>query len=263
MKDILALRERAKELRCLYAIDGVISDREQPPTSAFLRVLQEVPAGWRHSDTTGARVIYLGRSYVGPGFVSDRQIMSESIRLWGVEVGRIDVSDTIREDPPYLPEEAELLGRIAGRLGEYLEWKHTELLGERTSARRNHWAWRQRFAEALADKIDSKRFGVSRAFIGGSTARGDAGPSSDIDLYITFRGSVAQKENLSAWLEGWSLCLGEVALQQTGQPFPEGILNVQWLDEDPGVWQQAELEELRLGESKSASKARRGAHGST
>lgn len=251
MKDIHALRERAKELRCLYSVDAVLSDRGQTPASAFLRVLQELPAGWQHPDSTGACIQYLGRSYVGPGFSSDARTMSEPVFLWGVEVGRILVNDrgdaAMRADEPFLLEEVELLRRIAGRLGEYLEWKHTELLGERTAASRSHWAWRQRFAEALADRLDAKRFGVSRVFVGGSTARGDAGPASDIDLYIDFDGSEAQKRDLASWIEGWSLCLGEVALHQTGQPFPDGILNIQWLEGEPGVWQRAELQELRVG----------------
>lgn len=62
MKDIHALRERAKELRCLYAIDSAVSDRGQTPATVFLRVLQEIPAGWQHPESTGAHIEYLGRS---------------------------------------------------------------------------------------------------------------------------------------------------------------------------------------------------------
>ncbi len=257
MKDIHALRERAKELRCLYAVDGVVSDRGQTPAHAFLRVLEEIPAGWQRPDSTGASIEYLGRSYVGPGFSSDARVMSEPILLWQVAVGTIFVSDrgdaAMRADEPFLPEEAELLRRIAGRLGEYLEWKHTELLGERTAKGRDHWAWRQRFAEALADKLDPERFGVSRVFVGGSTARGDAGPGSDIDLYVVCNGSEEQKRDLTLWIEGWSLSLAEVALHQTGQPFPGGMLNVQWLRDEPGAWQRAELQELRLGGARPSA----------
>lgn len=247
MKDIHALRERAKELRCLYAVDSIVSDRGQAPSTAFRRVLEEIPAGWQRPDSTGARIEYLGRSYFGPGFASDGEIMSESIALWGVEVGRISVSE---KSPPsgqsFLAEEAELLRRIASRLGEYLEWKHTDLLGEPTPPSANHWTWRQRFAEALADSIDVERFGVSSVYLGGSTARGDAGPASDIDLYIDCFGTKEQKRELSVWIEGWSLCLAEVALQQTGHPFPHGILNIQWLEGDLSVSQRAELQQLTL-----------------
>lgn len=250
MKDIHALQERAKELRCLYAIDSAVSDRGQTPATVFLRVLQEIPAGWQYPDSTAARIEYLSRSYVGSGFPPDGKTMSEPILLWGLEVGRILVrmrSDGAAEsERSFLPEESELLRRIANRLGEYLEWKQTELLGARTPPAAKHWTWRQRFAEALADKLDVKRFGVSRVFLGGSTARGDARPGSDIDLYIDCHGSEDQKRELSSWIEGWSLCLGEVALQQTGEPFPDGILNIQWLEEELGMWQRAELQELRL-----------------
>jgi len=253
MKDIHALRERAKELRCLYAIDSIVSDRGQTPAKAFLGVLQAIPAGWQHPESTGARIEYLGRSYVGPGFSSDGVLISEPIRLWETEVGRIFVCDHSDAEHVFLPEETELLSRIAKRIGEYLEWKHTELLGERTAPEARHWTWRQRFAEAIADHIDAERFGVSRLYLGGSTARGDAGPGSDIDLYVTSNGSDEQKRELLLWIEGWSLCLAQVVLQQTGESFPEGILNVRWLEGDPGVWQQAELQELKLRGSSPKS----------
>ena len=132
--EIHALRERAKELRCLYAIDAVVSERGQTPSRAFLRVLEAIPSGWQRPETTGARIDYLGRQYVGPGFSSAGRTMSRSMLLFGVEAGRIEVSDTSPDaagSAPFLPEEEELLRRIASRLGEYLEWKHTELLGER------------------------------------------------------------------------------------------------------------------------------------
>lgn len=251
MKDIHALQERAKELRCLYAVDSVISDRGQVPAKTFLRILEEIPAGWQHPALTGARIKYLGRNYLGPGFESNGEMMSEPIPVWGTDVGQIDVSSHPDSTHSTLSEEAELLRRIASRIGEYLEWKHTELLGERTSPADVHWTWRQRFAEALADSLDVDRFGVSRVFLGGSTARGDAGHGSDIDLYIASHGSEQQKEALTIWIEGWSLCLGQIALQQTGQSFPNGIVDPKWLEGEPGLWQITELEELTLRPSQS------------
>ena len=47
MNDIHSLRERAKELRCLYAIDNVLTDRAQAPAKAFEAVLKEIPEGWQ------------------------------------------------------------------------------------------------------------------------------------------------------------------------------------------------------------------------
>lgn len=248
MDEVRALRERAKELRCLYAVDAAITERWRTPGEVFHRVLGAIPTGWQRPGQTGARIEYLGRRYVGPTFSDRGALLVEPVRLWDTPVGDVTVSDASDAPGGFLPEEAELLRRIAARLGEYLERKHTELFGERRATSRDHWAWRERFADALADHIDRDRFGVSRIFLGGSTARGDAGPGSDIDLYVVFCGSEAQRRDLESWLEGWSLCLGQVALQHTGQPFPTGILNVRWLDRRPDGRERLELRELALRE---------------
>lgn len=248
MSDIHALRERAKELSCLYQIDAVLADRGQTPAEVFRRILGALPAGWQRPKSTAACIRYLGRSYVGDGFSHTKSQLTRAISVGGTEVGEIQVSDSSQpeEARAFLAEEEELLRRISNRLGEYLEWKHAELLGGRSSGT-EHWSWRQRYAESLADHIDPERFGVSRLFIGGSTALGKAGPGSDIDLYVLTTGTQAQRDALALWLEGWSLCLAEVSLQQTGQPFPRGMLNVQWLEDAPNLSRRPDLQELALG----------------
>jgi len=244
------LEERAKELRCIYSIDAILSDRSQALPTVFDRVLAAIPAGWQDPQSTGVRIEYLGCSYSDDRFTMNREAISESLRLWGTGIGRVMVSRTagseVKFTQAFLDEEKELLHRIAVRLGEFLEWKQSELLSERAPQRLSHWAWRQRFAEALANSIDTNRYSVKQVFLGGSTARGDAGPASDIDVYIVCDGSPDQHRDLAVWLDGWSRCLGEVALQQTGQHFPGGILNVQWLVAEPDFWQTSELQELKI-----------------
>jgi len=251
MENIVALEERAKELECLYAVDSILANRSQSPEMVFRRIVDEIPAGWQHPASTGARIEYLGRRFVGPGFLDGQRSMTRTLSLVEVDVGRIEVcvgDDAVEPGAEaFLDEEGELLRRISERISDFLDWKHSEMLGAQTVRTRNHWAWRQRFAEALADSLEAERFGVSHVYLGGSTARGDAGPGSDIDLYVLCHGSLNQRKELAVWIEGWSLCLGQVALEQTGQPFPGGILNVQWLEKLPDVHQQAELQELKLG----------------
>ncbi len=58
------------------------------------------------------------------------------------------------------------------------------------------------------------------------------GPSSDIDLLIHFRGDDEQRHDLEIWLEGWSLCLGEINYLRTGYVNPD-LLDVHIItDED-------------------------------
>jgi hypothetical protein len=80
----------------------------------------------------------------------------------------------------------------------------------------DHWRWRLRMAEQIAASLDPDRFGVEALYLIGSTKNATAGPGSDLDLIVHFRGSPEQRAQLKAWLEGWSLCLAELNYLRTG-----------------------------------------------
>lgn len=247
MNDLDAFRERAKELRCLYRVNAAVSNRADPPAAVFLHVLAAIPDGWRRSESTGARIEYLGRHYVGPGYASMGRAIQAPLQLFKTPVGFIEVTDASALEPAdgvFLPEEQELLQAIAKRVGEYLEWKHTQLLGERLPAAGEHWRWREQYVQALVTALDRARFGVTRVYLGGSTASGDAGPGSDVDLFFECDGTPAQRRELDLWLEGWSHCLAAIAVQQTGYPVVGGLLDVHYLEPAAALRMRTELREL-------------------
>ena len=88
-----------------------------------------------------------------------------------------------------------------------------------------HWRWRLKSAESIAEMIDTERFGVNSVYLIGSTKNATAGPKSDIDLLIHFDGSESQKKDLMNWLEGWSLSLSQINLVRTGYK-TKGLLNI-------------------------------------
>jgi hypothetical protein len=66
----------------------------------------------------------------------------------------------------------------------------------------------------------------------GSVKNATAGPSSDVDLLLHFRGSPEQRRDLEHWLQGWSLCLSETNYLRTGYR-TEGLLDAHIItDED-------------------------------
>jgi hypothetical protein len=96
----------------------------------------------------------------------------------------------------------------------------------------SHWQWRLQMVEEMAAMLDSERFGVDALYLFGSTKNATAGPESDIDLLVHFRGSEPQRKELSAWLEAWSLCLGQFNYFRTGRK-SAGLLDVHFIsDED-------------------------------
>ncbi len=107
-------------------------------------------------------------------------------------------------------------------LSKEMEKKRTE----------NHWAWRLEAAEHIASKLDPERFGVRAMYLIGSAKNATAGPQSDIDLLVHFRGTKEQRQDLMNWMEGWSLSLEEINFQKTGLR-TGGILDVHIItDED-------------------------------
>ncbi|OGL43194.1 MAG: pyruvate, phosphate dikinase, partial [Candidatus Schekmanbacteria bacterium RBG_13_48_7] len=96
----------------------------------------------------------------------------------------------------------------------------------------NHWWWRLQIAEKIASLINPEHWGVKGIYLFGSTKNATAGPESDIDLLIHFQGNEAQKQDLTMWLNGWSLCLDEMNFLQTGHK-KGGLLDLHFVtDED-------------------------------
>lgn len=231
-EELWALRERAKELRCLYTVISALSRREEPPTVVFSWILEAIPPAWQYPEATTARIEYFGRTHALPDFVDTPWRMRSPISIWRTQVGVIEVHYKTEKptawEGPFLREEQELLDNIAHRIGEYLEWKQRELGSERLGAAPEHWRWRQRFAERIAATIDPARFAVRDVYLHGSTELGNAGVGSDIDLIVVSEGNAQQRRDLEVWLEGWSLCLAEISFQLYGLP-SSGLLDVRFL----------------------------------
>ncbi len=97
--------------------------------------------------------------------------------------------------------------------------------------RAQHWRWRLRMVERIAAQLSPDRFGVHGFYVFGSTKNATAGPASDIDVLIHFRGSPEQRAALEQWLEGWSLCLSEMNYLRTGYK-TDGLLDAHVVTDD-------------------------------
>ncbi len=94
------------------------------------------------------------------------------------------------------------------------------------------WRWRFKMVERIAANLNPKKFGVAGFYVFGSTKNATAGPASDIDILIHFRGNDEQRERLLIWLDGWSKSLAELNFMRTGYR-SDGLLDVHLItDED-------------------------------
>jgi len=100
-----------------------------------------------------------------------------------------------------------------------------------SNSRDEHWSWRLKCVEAIAAHIKPERFGVISFYVFGSTKTANAGPQSDIDLLIHFRGTENQRKELLTWLEGWSLSLSQINYLRTGIKV-DSILDIHIITDD-------------------------------
>jgi len=121
---------------------------------------------------------------------------------------------------------------VLAEAGEHDDKARADRIDQPQQHSESYWRWRMQMAEKIASEIDPGRFAVAAVYIIGSTKNANAGPSSDIDLLIHFQGDDKQRHDLSTWLEGWSLCLGEINFLRTGYVNPD-LLDVHIItDED-------------------------------
>jgi len=103
---------------------------------------------------------------------------------------------------------------------------------EQVGAPVQYWRWRREMAERIALEMPHDQWGVVGVYVYGSVKNATAGPASDIDLLIHFRGDGEQRAALMTWLDGWSRCLAEVNYLKTGYR-SDGLLDVHLLtDQD-------------------------------
>ena len=139
------------------------------------------------------------------------------------QVLRLLMSADAEEAMAYLVEPSE---------ARDLQKKRKKSLLPEQSQKDTHWHWRLQAVESMAAHLDAARFGVKNFYVFGSTKNATAGPQSDIDILIHFRGTAEQRNDLSLWLEGWSASLSQINFERTGLK-TDGLLDVHLItDED-------------------------------
>ena len=93
-----------------------------------------------------------------------------------------------------------------------------------------YWRWRFRMAERMVRAMDHAALGVVAVYLHGSVKDGMAGPESDINLLVHFRGDDEQKGLLDSYFQGWSQALTEMNVSRTGVRV-EQMLDVTYLSD--------------------------------
>ena len=125
-----ALRERVKELTCLYAIAQLIQQPDTTLAELLQRIADLLPPAFQHPQAAAARIRLDSATVTSPGFAEGRFRLRSPVRVGGGERGAVEVHYPAegldpREDP-FLPEERSLLDEVARRVAHLAESRRLE-----------------------------------------------------------------------------------------------------------------------------------------
>jgi len=119
------LRERIKELNCLYGISRLVEQPGITLAEILQGTVQLLPGAWKYPDRVCARITLDGQEYHTHNCCETFWRLTEDIVVQGNLAGVVQVGYLEEEaapgDGPFLQEEKDLLGAIAERLGRIIE----------------------------------------------------------------------------------------------------------------------------------------------
>ena len=139
--DTDALKERIKELKCLYFISGLQANMHLTLDEIMKQVAQVIPQSMQYPNRASARIALRGKIFDSANYAASPCTQKEPIQVNGNIVGEIEVAysadGTNVNEMPFLPEERILLKTISDRLAEtvMLRDAESELLRNRDRLR--------------------------------------------------------------------------------------------------------------------------------
>lgn len=124
------LKQRVKELDCLYGVLQSTVDPWRPLDEVFQEVLTFIPQAWQYPDVTTTRIIFGGREYTSHNFQDSPWKQDANLTVAGKKVGVIEIYLTKekvgKDEGPFLQEERDLLNSIALKISEFIERRSVE-----------------------------------------------------------------------------------------------------------------------------------------
>lgn len=124
------LKERTKELKCLYGAFTLLGVDDTPLEKIFQKLVEWMPIGWQFPDITCVRLTVGNREYCSERYMDSNWILTADIFKKKERVGSIEVAYSKMRatyfQGPFLEEEVFLLEAIAKLIGQVLQRRALE-----------------------------------------------------------------------------------------------------------------------------------------
>lgn len=120
-----ALRERVKELDCLYDIAQIAQRQDLTLEARMEAIVERLPPAWQYPELAAARILLDGKAFATDSFASTPWIQEADLRVGDQVRGRIQVVYGKEMPPfaegPFLQEERSLIEEVARQVGLIVE----------------------------------------------------------------------------------------------------------------------------------------------
>ena len=124
------LRERIKELTCLYGIARVVEHPGLSLPNVLNAVVGLLPPAWQYPSITGGRIVLDGATYATDGFHETSHQQCAPVVIGGRDRGLVQVVYTEERPPldegPFLKEERDLIDAVAREVATIIERREAE-----------------------------------------------------------------------------------------------------------------------------------------
>ncbi len=129
------LKERAKELSCLYQVEQLLNQRDRLFSDVMSDVVNIIGLGWQFPEYCEATIAIDGENWQSSSFDATTCSLAQSIDVQGESVGELRVHYT-QDSPeeaegPFLLEEVRLIKSLADRLGHFILFRKIQTLGKK------------------------------------------------------------------------------------------------------------------------------------
>ena len=131
------LRERAKELNCLYEVQETLNKSGIKTGEALRRIIEVIPTGWQYPEICQSEITFGERIFRSTGFMETPWVQHSDIIVQDQVAGKISVYYTeekpVVDEGPFLHEERRLINTIADQVGNFILNRRLQDVFERKS----------------------------------------------------------------------------------------------------------------------------------
>jgi PAS domain S-box-containing protein len=129
-KHMAELKERVKELNCLFEISRLVEKRANSIEQILQGTAELIPPAWQYPEITTSRIMFDGQEFKTNNFKKTIWKQSNDIIVHGKTRGVLEVfyqeERPLSDEGPFLKEERSLINAITERLGRIIERRQAQ-----------------------------------------------------------------------------------------------------------------------------------------